>query len=401
MLKQKKYNPYLCLTYAIPLFVLSFAITYLYCVKPSSIYGSDYPAHIQFAKYFQELDFSFEGKKYIHVFSYPLFHIAVALIGFLIKDLNYSAIIVNIASLVATVFLLRNFARKYITSGTVFQQHAIDFFCVTSVIISGICGIVTQNKYYLPLGAPNVWHNPTYIFMRPFAIATLYFFVRYYETLFGAKLCSKNEVVRHGLCFSGMLFLSVLAKPNFALFFLISAGLVVAVSIIKQLNKNTIYYGFLVLLCVLPSIGLMLWQKWFCSAYSIVEFGLTFRPLSAIFTLPLIRGFVSLYLTSTLFFCAYGYKLIGKNILYTTIFIMLACSSFVWYGTAQGIDMFTDYAWSYFISLFLCSIISALYSVKHIKNKVYWSIFSCIWILQLIFGVIYMLKIIRFGDFNI
>lgn len=398
--KSKKYYWYLSLIYALPLFVMAILVICGYATSPAEMLRSDYPQHIRFAEYFQHMDiFDYEGKEFVHIFSYPLFHITTALLGFVLGDLQISAAVVSAVSLAATVLLLRRIVRELIPDRSVIQNYAIDFFCVTSVFMAGICGFVTNNKFYLPLGSLNVWHNPTYIFMRPFAIAALYLFVRYYKDCFGsAELRDGGRdgaAARHGAAFAVVLLLSVLAKPNFALFFLLAAGLLVAVSVMKSIGRGGIRGGLRMLLCVLPSLLLMLWQKWFCEQFSVVRFELELLPLDEIISKQNLRGLISHFLPTVLFFAARGHKLVFRDTLYTLILMMLAATSFVWYCTVQGIVAYTDYAWSYFFAVYLSTLTAAGYSLAYVKNRLYWAGFSAVWLLQLGYGMAYMINILN------
>lgn len=397
---KEHYNKYISFLYAIVPFFLGAIIIFRYCCSEDHFNMSDFNDHIMFASFWQNKEFYFDAL-YAHIYSYPLFHWMTAALEYIVGDMNISAVIVSVVSVILTTVLLRNIALKNIQLDTPVQKYALDFFCITVVFISGIAGPLTGGTYYLPYGTPNVWHNPTYLPMRPLAILSIYCFYKLYNSLFENN-DNKNNVLKNAVWFASMLFLSVLAKPNFALFFLIGAGLVVAVKILKNFGVESIKRGAVVFICVVPTMVLMLAQKQFCDTYAdTISFALQLRPLTSILSLHTLKGLISLCIPTFAYFAVKGRKLIGKDIVYTVVIIMFSVSIVFWYGTVQGIDTLTNYVWSYYLSMFLAAAISAVYSVRDIKNKVYWAVFGTAWGLQLLCGAIYMMRIAMVGQYNI
>ncbi|MBE6894312.1 MAG: hypothetical protein E7483_01710 [Ruminococcaceae bacterium] len=361
---------------------------------------SDFNDHIMYASFWQQGIFDFDHV-YSHIYSYPLFHWITAALEFVVGDMSVSGVIVSVVSLILTTVFMRNIALKHIRLDTPIQKYALDFFCITVVFISGIAGPLTGGTYYMPYGTPNVWHNPTYLPMRPFAVLSIYYFYKLYNSLFEDKN-GNNAALKNAVLFAVMLFLSVLAKPNFALFFLVGAGLVVAVKMFKKFSIASIKSGAVIFACVLPTMVLMLVQKQFCDTHAdTISFALQLRPISSVFSLHTLKGIASLCIPVITYFAYNGRRLIGKDIVYTIVMIMFAVSLVFWYGTVQGIDTLTNYIWSYYLSLFLASAISAIYSVRDIKNKIYWAIFGTSWGLMLLCGAIYMMRIAMVGQYNI
>ena len=80
---------------------------------------------------------------------------------------------------------------------------------------------------YLGQGSPNVWHNPTTILLKPFALASFFLL---------APACGPGKLAALGrwraISAAGLLVLSVWVKPSFALFFIPAVMIFVALQFV-------------------------------------------------------------------------------------------------------------------------------------------------------------------------
>lgn len=213
----------------------------------------DYGPHMDIAKYIliQEIDFSqIEGVA--HILSYPLYHVVLKLIH-LLGRIDYGtamAVELSVAN-ICSILLFRKLLTK-ITSGK--NSYYIDFLSIFSMVfMPARCGL-NEWRFYAWQCGPNPVHNPTIIFVRPFGILCFLLFLYLFDNLGKRK---------HMLCagaFSMILFLSVLAKPSWAVTFLPAMGIYTLIWMIKE---KRIKKGLECLLLVSPSLILLIWQNLF------------------------------------------------------------------------------------------------------------------------------------------
>lgn len=101
----------------------------------------------------------------------------------------------------------------------------------------------------------NIYHNPTYIMMKPFAILCVWFFFRLMN-----KYAVKGIRVYEWFIFAGLMLLTTFFKPNFMIGFSISMLVVLAVDFIRHRGKKILNYIALGT-TVFPSVALMYFQQ--------------------------------------------------------------------------------------------------------------------------------------------
>ncbi len=101
----------------------------------------------------------------------------------------------------------------------------------------------------------NVYHNPTYIAMKPFAILSVYYFLTFIKTYH-----TKRISVKQWLIFTGLMLLTTAFKPNFIVGFSLAVLCVLIIDFFRHKGKNILNY-IIVGTAVLPSIGLTLFQQ--------------------------------------------------------------------------------------------------------------------------------------------
>ena len=101
----------------------------------------------------------------------------------------------------------------------------------------------------------NVYHNPTYIMMKPFAIFSVWFFLRLMN-----KYTEKGIKVSEWFIFSGLMLLTTFFKPNFMIGFSISMLIVLIFDFFRHKGK-IILHCIALGTTVFPSVALMVYQQ--------------------------------------------------------------------------------------------------------------------------------------------
>lgn len=101
----------------------------------------------------------------------------------------------------------------------------------------------------------NVYHNPTYIAMKPFAIFSVYYFLTFIKTYHSERIGIKKWLI-----FTGLMLLTTAFKPNFIVGFSLAVLVVLIFDFIKHKGKNILNY-IIVGTTVLPSIALVIFQQ--------------------------------------------------------------------------------------------------------------------------------------------
>ncbi len=342
------------------------------------------------------------------IISYPIMHITVKIIGLAISLLPFASLSIelstDIASVVvatscnfATILLVRFILNKLYCPPKKSVKYLFDLISVTSVFIIGICGPLTDYKFYLPQGAPNVWHNPTFIFVRPFGLVAFYLFLRAFEAIKTEKNYLKKLCV-----FSFSLALSCVAKPNYAFVLMPAMGILTLI----EMSDNFVYkfkkIGVPLLLSVLPAGIILILQFIYVSStfadgnvYTIIKFGSQFDMLISL----AIRSTISMLAIPLTVFAILGLRRTKSE----TGFLLSLLAVFVgwvqYYFLYQTGHAFGDYFWGYGLSTHLSTFISLGVLIKHEKRKHILVLVLSVYLVQLLFGFQYFSRIIAGNPF--
>ncbi len=114
---------------------------------------------------------------------------------------------------------------------------------------------IINKDMYLGMISFNLYHNPTYITMKPFAILSFFLFIQIRE-----KILAKERDVFKYIFFALALFIATWFKPSFAFGFVPCAVVAILVDFFKGRFKNINKFIFLAFM-FLPTALLMLWQR--------------------------------------------------------------------------------------------------------------------------------------------
>jgi hypothetical protein len=242
----------------------------------------------------------------------PLWHILVYYMAKL-TDFSFATMgtIVSAACVVSSIALLDHYLRKYITAPTVFGEKAL--FGLAIGLNAATALYIPPHSPYVTLFSGQPWHSPTYLLMRPFAIAC--FFI-YYELfterlddgrIFGKIKKKDGKIVLFGL----LAFISILAKPSFVFLFGPPAIVFALIQIIQSPQKGQLLLivGKIGILMV-PSLIILLLQH---SALSGEDGFLIFAPLRVWKLHRQMRFLVS-------FAAAYAFPLFSGLVLFKFVF---------------------------------------------------------------------------------
>lgn len=226
---------------------------YTFAKLGSGIMPSDFPQHTQAAQ--QLIDNGLLS--FLKTDSYPLWQILVALSSILLRmPLITSATF--ICSLLNTV--------TYILLYHFFIQHGLKINFLPSLL----CALLIMGPMYIPWfnptiylgqGTPNIWHNPTTICVRPFALATFILI----NNILKKDTKSQNNNTRDIIALAILLIFCNLAKPSFSQGIIPGLGLYIIIKLIYHKGKNLFYY-LKIVAAFIPSVLLLVIQ-WFVSFY--------------------------------------------------------------------------------------------------------------------------------------
>jgi hypothetical protein len=230
----------------------------------------DTPLHSLVAKaiLFQDVEYDMEGFP-IHAYAYPLYHITQKIVH-LILQVNYetAAAFILPISIVVSVLLYRKLVMM-IVEDTVYNRYFADIVSLGTVVFGVARCWLNDWRYYQFQCGPNPFHNPTILFVRPFAIASFIFFLKYVRTY------KQAGCYKYAALFSVVTLLSVGAKPNYAVVFLPAMGIY---TLHYMICNKDLHFGIIAFAAVMPSLILLIIQQRFVASHTtaldtVIQFG--------------------------------------------------------------------------------------------------------------------------------
>ncbi len=368
---------------------------------------ADFPAHNLSALELFETPIS--NMSFPLIMGYPLMHITLKLLGHAICFFSFGSLSLSFATDIAsvalatvfnllTIILVRFILNKLFPPSSKKILYLYDCISVTSVFIMGICGYLTNFKFYLPQGGPNVWHNPTFIFVRPFGLLTFYLFVKAFEAIKSGKDYKKKLI-----WFSAMLVISCIAKPNYAFVLLPAMGALTLIELSNDFIRKFKTIGIPLLLSVLPAGIVLILQFIYVTGtfasgnvYTIIKFGSQFDMSFWVS----IKSIISLLSIPILVFATFGYKYIKSEPAYTLSVLTVFVGFLQYYFLYQTGPSHGDYFWGYGLSAHLAIFVSIGLLYKHNANKLLVNSSILIYLFQLYYGLQYFIGILM-GDYFI
>ena len=238
------------------LFTVLFMVTFAVVLKESQYEWSDFSRHtadaLSIRKQFADLFTSVSGFQ----LSYPLWHILVGVTHRINRLIfgntlgpEYSAALVT-ALINGLIFLLTD---KILTAYHLHNSGLIAFG-LSFVMPYTIPGW-TDEMHYFAQSSPVIWHNPTNMIVKLFAIAGFYLIIKYLRKIDKKESISGND----RLTLMVVIFLSVLAKPSFFQGIVPTLGLYILIRLIRTGAADMREYCRLCA-CFIPAFLIILLQ---------------------------------------------------------------------------------------------------------------------------------------------
>lgn len=348
-------------------------ITILYSVFFMHYTSYDFEEHNKVAEWIKQGTYSMENAMnagiYLHILSYPLYHVFVAFASLLLRiDIHTAMAIVLTAANVGMITLVR-YGMLYITkTEDARYRYLIDVISCTSTVFVNAVSPLNEYRYYARQGAANPVHNPTIMMVKPFGILALVVFC---QLLKNHK--KQQYEIKQYILFSVTLTIGCIAKPSLLMVILPAMGVNVLKEVIWDRTLKLAIYMFL---SVCPSLIMLVVQYLFVNAYSeelatkIVVGGFSG------FTIPEI---ILCSLTSfPVVFLAFSRRAFKEETAYQTAILTLAAGWLQMFFLTQGDS--GNYGWGYFIGIQMATVVSIAYSIKYnyhpIRKVIIWLVYA-------------------------
>lgn len=408
----KKREKYYVLLSAILLFILSFIIFYRLTIN---IQG-DFEAHYKFAQQLSLLknmsisDF-IANVSNSHIISYPVWHIGFLVIENILLFLHMDGVFdlptifaISSATITSIFYILNYLVIYLVLKKFIHKKHPYFYILVsvTLVLVGPYYFKQINPSYYLGQGAANVWHNPTIVTVASLSVLCFFLYIYMIDNI--DRLRSSSYLIfkkykiskEHAglLIFSILLTLSAFFKPSFFQMFVPGLFMYCCFDLVLHKFKNFMFYvktGIAVVPVVL--IALLQMQLSFSTngdgiGFEFLHVWNLFSPqpilsllISIVFPLFVFILFIkNTYKDSKLpllTVCVFGSGLLQFMFLYKLI------------GAAAG-----DFAWGFYLSVMLLFISSWIMLENKKNNPICKIICYVIYIPHLLFGVVYIYRLI-------
>lgn len=333
----------------------------------------------------------------IQAYTYPIYHILYKVFYSILfgNKVLAAAILLSFCSLSAILVTRFCLNKIWDESESSIKKYGVDILSIASIFFIGIVGPLTEGRYYVGQGAPNLWHNPTYLLMRPFAWITFVWACVVLKDIINNENEKKNIIL-----FSILSVVICLIKPSFTIVLLPAAAMI---TLWGMLKLKTFKIGFKMLLYVAPTLVTLIVQ------YAWVWFNPSVRDTSEqfCFTLGSYNGFdfgqsigvfLALNLINILVLIPEGRKWIFKDFYYTMGLFITVVGSLEFFFLSDGSA--GNFAWGYYAAVQISTLLSIGKSVQSKRKWLYIPIVF-IFLYQVGMGLIYLLQYYRGGQYLI
>ncbi len=231
------------------LFFMAFFSTYYQLVETS---GSDLAAHLEWADEYNKWTLLLA----LLTGNDRLWHACVWLVNRLGVSLVYSGCLVTAGAVVAAYVIYNVLLKRMLRW---LDRRLIPFAALTLCLVSAIYMPWYSTAIYMGQSTPNVWHNPTQLIVRPFALIAFWMTVRIYRRLregdkWPARVFeSRGEIVAYAF----MLMLTVWGKPSFVQAFIPGLAILMIVDLIR--SRGRAFLACFKMACAyIPAVALLL-----------------------------------------------------------------------------------------------------------------------------------------------
>jgi len=290
------------------------------------------------------------------------------------------------------------------------RKYIIDFFCIASIFIVTIPSVLTNSAMYgyivengvILVTSPNMWHNPTQLMVRPFQLASLYFYLKVIQDI----KSSTNIYKKNLAMFSLFSILATLAKPvgNFVM---MPALAIYAAIVLFSDFKERIIGSLRLITVVLPIILVMYIQSLDVGTIggdggqTSLSLSFHFGTIANLSVMQVLSFAFSNILFALFIFASIGLKSISRHPVYCIGLLAYLVGFFQFFFITDGTMDFNT-AWSYMFGSYIimvCSIMPLITLGNQVKSVVIKIIGYCIYCLHFIFGLFYIILYINTGTF--
>lgn len=310
-----------------------------------------------------------------------------------IKAYDIAATVLISLALIATALLVYLYIkRSWEASGEGITSQKAGLLTLAVLMVASIFLFSMKTSMYLGYITANPWHNPTYLLMRPFAIALF---------MLTIPLLYEKPKLDQILLAIFLVYMGTRSKPSFTLTFLPSLAIygLMHWRKLKQLNWTYLIVGL-----GIPAV-LVLASQYFLTYSAGMGNGLEFAPFRSILiylpNIPTVLLYTLLSIASPLLFSIYYWEKIKKDPAVIIAWINFGLSLFLGYAFAEQLNPGSlNFWWNPMIALFFLFLVTVanagkvglLGAVKQKMNLDEWIILGA-FVLQLACGVIYLIRI--------
>ncbi len=294
------------------------------------------------------------------------------------------AFIVTLAGYLWTALLLKQRFAKLINPEVRHRQTWIWLAVLACMIASPILLFTLRSRLIIGYIKPNVWHNPTFSLLKPFALWIFFFILDHWNQQLSLKQWFSLAL---------MTSLSILAKPNFILSFLPAFALLLLIQIRSIKNLP---WGILSAM-IIPA-GLTLLYQYLVMYSMNAENQIYLIPFkAALYSAGSAVNMVIFYLLSVLFplqLSISTFKNVSKQFDFQLVWLNFAIALLTWILFVELPHMTSlDFMWGPNLGLFLLFVYAIgwlLQNPRWLKQKSWQSAFSILAIsLHVISGIVY------------
>lgn len=401
---------------ALVLGVLFFCFYYFYA--KNGIHHHDFMAHSIFAKELSKLgEITFgeflAGTKNAHILAYPGWHLGYLFIWNLLSSSNIfleesgetiiyalSVSAINTICLLVTFIVVEKIFSKYLEEGKTTGKTIL--FSLMMMFAGPLYVPGIFSGYYLGPKTGNIWHNPTYLIIKPLAIWIFFLYAELFEKYRDRKNTG-HEPNKKLVMGSILLCISAFLKPSFFQMFLPGLFVYCVIELVLRRGENFLLL-FKIGVSVVPvtiigimqmvilggssgeggGIGIGFLRVWGTRTpywYIALLFSLAFP----IFVFIVYKKKIFSYDISRLGICALFSGLLQYMFLYVTKY------------PEAG-----DFGWGFSLSIFIIFMVSIINMEKLSKAEkkwVKWRVGEILLFSHVLFGCIYFLNIFKYFDY--
>lgn len=317
---------------------------------------------------------------------YSLFHILGRLIDKLISIKYVFPLLLWVPN-VASILIVRRYFR---TNHPKVKQSAVDFATLSLFIVSMIVQPFIQ--LYFGIGTPNPWHNPTYLFARPFSIVAFIYFVKLYK-----EYKIGTNYFKSIIGFSVFSFLSAWAKPSFLMVF-VPTSIFFLLVILIETRGSSLKFSIQVGLSYIPSaVVIMILNKILFSSEASMVF--SFENQWYLNTNSIIVS-VILGMAFPIYIFAHNFRSLDykDGLAIVAYFVSGFEVAFLTESGARAAH--GNFYWGYYYAMFFCFMLSIeklFFENRMNKRETYiaWGLFF----LHFISGIIYFMYYLLTGEY--